>query len=691
MFESNRVGSNSDPQEHSDKNENATAAGLPALQREIIAYFVPHNEPKTVYSAAPDPAVDRKKFFEMLSNGEITRVEENNYLLTLPSPLTKDNLNEFFAKVTANPREKQILASLVGYHIGNWQDVKPHDLAKFLRKPHRGEPDYRTPVGFAELRQAFLAEIRPKGPAELFDEYIASMDNLERNLYGIRLDYFNAFEDFYKQITSLDQTPILRHQSLAALTDPNQTVQVAKNVKSVAPPPPSPDVPNAPAAPAEVPETPQFHTQVSSIPSTMQVNETPSAPRPQANVTNGAPVPAAAAPIPGPINAMPVMAEAAGATSSQPIAQTYFEQQPTVVPTPSPEPTQPATSPSSTPSFSFTPIADERREQVISHANIEADAWRQNGQDYRLSVANLVNAGLAPNYELSIEGRTFYLSNVFPLPSEQSAAIAYVQSPEGIIVRSFYRDKQQALWRYLPDYIRDISGEGIDAFGVGFDERSTILPIALQAALNQIEKHNGLYEITATNPDFLFAGTAHAYNTRQEFRDTYGRGALRGDFYHEVSSRALNFDASNLISPTRRKTAPQLLSINNRVAPNFYQLFARFTTYSAFAGQCMGEGFPSNDGETSWLFMSDYRARCWVANIETHSPITSTGCRREWLLPTDIVTPLYELVRLADSYGDPGDTRAGAYISMWNNYISKIPLIGQYVDFLKSQQNPNAE
>lgn len=335
----------------------------------------------------------------------------------------------------------------------------------------------------------------------------------------------------------------------------------------------------------------------------------------------------------------------------------------------------------------LSPVSDEHREQLISHAIIEGDLWRQAGQDYRLGIPSLVNAGLVPKYEVACDNQTVYLTNLFQLTSEQMAALAYVPSGSDVKVRAYYRDKSTALWRYLPDYIRDISGEGIAIFGTGHDAHSVTLPIILQSALNQIERNRGIIDLSSTNPDFLFAGTAPSYATRQEYRDAYAKGLLRGDFYREVSAGAYNADAANLIRPGRRKNAPQLISMPTDAMPNFNQPIAHYSVYSTLTGQTMGEGFPAENRQSSWLFYSDYRGRCWVAHQETNAPVTSTGCRKEWLLPSDIATPLYESTLLADSYGDPGDVRDGNLVSMWNNYLSKIPLISTYAARIAAAQS----
>lgn len=564
-----------------------TSSSLPErerIQRTITEYFVNKLTADLPTTLRPqDNSAKRQYLLQALRENKISSTDEDTYLKTLPSPLDLVGSRHIFDLISTNLRQKQILAIVTGHNLSNWQDVLAKDIDDFLAAPRRNQPDYRTPIGFADLRRRFIREIQQQATPTQLDDYIKSMNDFEQNLYGDRYTYYCQIEALRKEAQS-------KGQSIDTVTAV------------------SPDA----ASPTETPSQ-----EVSS----------------NSNAISTSPVSAA-------------------------------------------------------PAIPLSPVSDERRDQLLSHATIDGDVWRQGGQEYRLGIPSLVNAGLEPFFEVSIDNQPVYLSNLFQLTSEQMAAIAYIPSPTGVKVRSFYRNKNRAVWHYFPDYIRDITGEGIDVFGAGFHEKSTTLPIILQSALNQIERNRDIIDLSTTNPDFLFAGTAYAYNTRQEYREAYSRGVLRGDFYHEVSSTAYNADSGAVISQGRRKIAPQLLSVNAEAAPDFETLLTRYSAYSGFAGQIMGEGFHSVDKQTNWLFYSDYRGRCWVANIETISPVTSTGCRREWLLPTDISTPLYESTHLADGYGDPGDTRNGSYVSMWNNYLSKIPLIQQYLSIITRTRNP---
>lgn len=540
---------------------------VPVSESEQIQLSIIHYLYSQLFPDSPtDPAAEHISVFKALRDGRVTSSDEVAFLRTIPATFEKHNLEAIFDQISTHPYQHQILAVIAGYDITNWHDLTVKDLKKFLSAPRRDQPDYRTPVAFAELRRRFLIEIRPQATKSQLTDYIKAMNSLEYNIYGDRYKYYRQFE-------------LLRREAHTR----------AENIDSV-----------------------------SSLPSLLD-----------------------------------------------PVTPTLAER-------------TPITNVTKIPDATITTISEERRDQILNHAIIEGDAWRQAGQDYRLNVPSLINSGLVPYFSAAIDGKTIYFSHLFTLTSGQSAVLAYVASPNGLKVRSYYRDKTLGLWHYLPDYIRDLSGEGIEVFGVGFHEKSTILPILLQNSLNQIDATNTSLSLTNTNPDFLFAGTAPAYNTRQEFRDAYSKGLLRGDFYREVSSTAYNADSGALIAPNRHKIAPQLISVSADTAPNFQSTLAKYQIPTALAGACRAVAFPALDKQTSWLFYSDSEHRCWIPNIETNSPLTSTGCRREWLLPTDIATPLYETSILADGYGDNRDTRPGNLLSMWPNYLSKIPLLEQF-------------
>lgn len=531
-------------------------------QNAIISYFTnPQADTETLNSGATVTPDDRQIFLGRLQRGEISLTDEATFLRRIRSPLQDPAIGPdgVFAKISAQPRETQILAVATGYNATNWQSVNTSALQQFIDPPRRHQPDYRTPIGFRAFRKEFLAGIKPQASKNQLESYRVAMDSLERLIYGKRLEYYQQFEELRRLATHPQTTP------------------------------------------AETASTP-----------------TPSDSQKPAESKKPAPL-------------------------------------------------------------TITPIAPERREQLLSRAVIDGDPWYQSNQEYRLTSVNLLNADLGPAYESTLDGKNIYLSKIFQLSSGRPAAIAYIPTEQGAKVRSFYQDRSEGLWHYMPDYVHDQASSSLEWFGKSYSESATTLPVGLQSVLCQIALAHPAERIDLTNPDFLFSGTAKAYTSMQSYRDALNTGQLRGDFYQEVSHTPINPDA-RLGNP--RKGAPQLISVNADKAPDFSQPLGSFTTYSELIGEMSLHGFASHDGGYNWLFGRDYRGRAWVAYIEAVSPLTDTGCRKEWLAATDIQTPLYEFSQQSDGYGDPTDTRKG-YTSMWNNYLSKIPIIEQFLAALE--------
>lgn len=315
-------------------------------------------------------------------------------------------------------------------------------------------------------------------------------------------------------------------------------------------------------------------------------------------------------------------------------------------------------------------------EQLLSRAVIDGDAWIQAGQEYRLSTSNLITAELTPLYELTLDSTPIALSTTFELSDGCPALIAYVSTPSGTKVRSFYLDQKSGLWRYAPSTIRGPRGEGFSQATDGYSPESTTLPYALQKAAANILQIHGAKPITITSPDFLFAGTAPAYNTVQEFRDALLSGQTRGDFYREVYRDPI------YSTPTRSRSAPQLLSVNTAMSPDFNQLIVSYASNATLLGALEIRVFPSHDQQYFWSFCRDNRGRTFISNLETSGPVTSTGCRQTWADAGDLATPLYVPSHQASGYGDPTDTR-NRQVGMWNTYLSKIPLIQEFLSTVR--------
>ncbi len=588
-------------------------------QAQIIAYFTGGHNPQVFITTnlieiTPE---QRQAFLDLLEKNKISHSELETFFRDIPAPFDNPDLDvdRVFSLIAKNRRAVQILAIACGYNEQNWQQVGAKDLRALMSLHKKGQPDYRTPVGFAEFREKFLEDIHPESTPAGYNKYLHAFDELESTIYGPRFDYYRQFEALKRSAHLPEHTP---HYDLSK--------------PAASPLKPAPDL-------------------TANLAQTTTPQNNPAAPHSLA--------------------AAEIAAKKAREQSAEQQAQAeeHREVQP-------PKPL-------------YSLLPPDRREQVLALSVIDGDPWRQNGQDYPLTPSALLNAGLYPQYQIILDGRPIYLSAVFaagsstanPAIANTAAVIAYVSTESNLKVRSFYRDKLTGLWCYLPDYIRTLDGNGIELLGQGYHERSVILPIPLQATLSTLEQSP--INITMTNPDYLFASTAKAYDTQPAYNTAKSAKQLRGDFYHEVSSTPVNSDAK-LIAPGHRKIAPQLLSTPAELAPDFYLPIAYYNTYTTLTAHSFASAYPSYDQACNWLFLRDERSRVWVAQIEFLSPLTSTGCRHDWLAATDIETPLYEFSRLADDYGNNTDIRGGR-IGMWDNYLSQVPLIQQFLRFQAQQ------
>lgn len=494
-------------------------------------------------------ARQRGAFLRRLARDEITEEEEAGFLLLIRDPLNDPEVGpeKMFEVIVRDPRQTQILARAAGLNASNWQKVDQAAMSKILRTEQKAG-DFRTPVGFKKLRQHFLRGIRPKAKEQLYRRYVQSMNELERTLYGERLDYYLQFELMRKE----------------ALSD--------------------------------------------------------------------------------------VKADSLIETAASERRRVKIE-----------------------------PVTAERAGEMLGRAVIDGDPWRGGNLERHLSTHNLAVAKLGPVYEVSFGTDKVYLSNIFQLTNGVVGVMAYVPDRDSYRVRSFYRESNQALWRYLPDYVRRGDG-GIDRFCFGQAQESVTLPLELQEALVKIEREHGVMSLVANSaayePEFFLTGTAHAYETLQEYQTLWSYGRMKGDYYTQVSRDAINHDFG--LNGLNQKKAPYTLSIDYNRAPDFDQQVVEFELDTVDAGRVTAEGFLSHDGQYSWLFCRDARGRAWVDYVEVISPLTSTGLRRDWAVMGDFATKLYEHSAQAGIYGDRNDTR-GAKQCMWNNYLSNVPLIREYV------------
>lgn len=324
-------------------------------------------------------------------------------------------------------------------------------------------------------------------------------------------------------------------------------------------------------------------------------------------------------------------------------------------------------------------VSTERSAEMLGRAMIDGDAWKGGGTERMLSTHNLAEAKLGPMYEAKVDDVPIYLSTLFQLPNGDVAVIGYVVAGDRIRVRGYYQQGAQGLWKYLPDYIRGNNGK-VERYLEGVAKESVTLPMELQEYLAGIKDEDGVKVLSsdgiALDAEFYLAGTAHAYDSLQDYQSAWNYGRIRGDYYREASGEPINSDFG--LDNMGRKKAPYTLSIDHGRMPDFSRAVMRFGIEMADAGEVQAEVFDGYDGQYRWMFAKDKRGRAWIEQVEIVSPITSMGTRRDFAMMGDFVTALYEPTASAGIYGDRSDTK-GAKQCMWKNYLSNVPMVQEYL------------
>lgn len=311
--------------------------------------------------------------------------------------------------------------------------------------------------------------------------------------------------------------------------------------------------------------------------------------------------------------------------------------------------------------------------EFLPGAEIVGDAWVQGGQEWQLKTELLEKAGLGPRFYLEMGGAEVALSRVFKVDVHE-AAVAYVRLNNQIKVRGYYRSNSQAMWRLLADYV--YADGAIAWYGVGFNEESLTLPMKFQKMLNYISDR-GIFEIPGVNTGFFLGGTAKRYASKEEYYKAVTEGTATSDYYKEMEREPrLNFGVLSA-----EKHPPFSIDIEDERGPNFRKQLDHYQMRTEMYGEVTVRQFPSFNDELRYLVCEVGKRdekKAWIGTIEVNAPMTSVGLTSGWVSSGDICTPLFEYQTMTGGYGE-ADGRTDGYESMWEKYLSQMPIIKKYL------------
>ncbi len=311
----------------------------------------------------------------------------------------------------------------------------------------------------------------------------------------------------------------------------------------------------------------------------------------------------------------------------------------------------------------YTTIAQKQAEQL--RGNIEIHGGTLLGQ--KLTVDALYRAGLEPKYKIRRESTQFYISDPYSIVGGRVAFVVYVQEGSSFVARTFYRSNSATSWRYLPGYTLDDDGH-ISWYSKGFSEEGINAPAFLQITLaNILQRVNPK---TLNNHEFFFGGTA----TGRSMTDT---------FFQNVDQKPEIIRLQSESDETKQLPVPESIRFENEEdAPDFSSLLRTWTEETKLYGRIVKDVFRSKNGKYFYVFYRDTQGRAGIAHVENaNSPIVSQGIRKNWVRTFSLDVPIMEYASQVAGYGNKKIT-SGNYIDMFENYLSKIPVIQEYLRFV---------
>lgn len=338
-------------------------------------------------------------------------------------------------------------------------------------------------------------------------------------------------------------------------------------------------------------------------------------------------------------------------------------------------------------------IKDEfERKEILERVFVEGDPvqYRMDEEKVRLTPKLLEEAGLGPVYRVRFDDADIALSKCFQF-KDATAAIAYVKGDDNNYhARAYYQSNSQGVWRFMPDYVNSWDSSGdfvINRFGKGHSEESVTLPADLQCALGKVSVEPWA-EPSKRLGTLAFAGTAQfAVAIRDNDTGETSRSMFTNSYYDETSVDPIEKFRGDASELSFFWCPPEEMRPGDAARePDFSHLVHGFRLGTKMYGDVEAKTFPSKDGDLLYTFLKDRDGRAWIGHIEYRSGTNSAGVRREWVKGGNLVTPLYEYDEQSGRYGDRNDKldyRGRHYVGMWKNYLSKVPMIEE---FLRSEK-----
>ena len=154
------------------------------------AYIFESDRPQ--YSERNVTEADRDEVLDMMRDGKIPVEMERNLLLSIKGPYNFVGQNGIFSRMQHDKHQKRILGYMTGMRWGEHDYTSGENVHDFLQI-------YPTPIDFEVSSRNFLQMIYDYNGREKAQEYVESMEEFKRQMYGKKYEYYEAMRELHRE------------------------------------------------------------------------------------------------------------------------------------------------------------------------------------------------------------------------------------------------------------------------------------------------------------------------------------------------------------------------------------------------------------------------------------------------------------------------------------------------------------
>ena len=147
---------------------------------------------KEQYSERNVTEADRDEVLNMMRTNKVPIEMERNLLASIKGPYNYVGQNGIFSRIQHDKQQKRILGYMTGMRWGEYDYTSGDNVHDFLQI-------YPTPIDFEVNSRNFLQMIYDYNGEKKAQEYVDSMEEFKRQVYGKKYEYYEAMRELHRE------------------------------------------------------------------------------------------------------------------------------------------------------------------------------------------------------------------------------------------------------------------------------------------------------------------------------------------------------------------------------------------------------------------------------------------------------------------------------------------------------------